>query len=90
MNVDITIPAQEVTIPSQDVSVDIPAAKIVYQNSRETQAVLSAVQSSRADLSQPSGRPQGTQAPHELQDGTIVKQGGVSYRKQGDSWVPVQ
>jgi hypothetical protein len=33
MNVDITIPAQEVTIPSQDVSADIPAAEIVYQNS---------------------------------------------------------
>ncbi len=33
MNIDITIPAQSVTIPSQDVSVSIPAAQIVYQNS---------------------------------------------------------
>ena len=33
MEVDITIPAQSVTIPSQEVSVTVPAAQIVYQNS---------------------------------------------------------
>lgn len=33
MEVEITIPAQSVTIPSQEVSITVPAAQIVYQNS---------------------------------------------------------
>ena len=36
------------------------------------------------------GQSQGASDPHALPDGTVVQQNGVSYRKQGDQWVPVQ
>lgn len=62
---------------------------------KEAMAVLRSTSDTQGDIIQRATGGQGHASggsadPHALPDGSVVTQGGIKYRKQGNDWLPVQ